>query len=343
MHLTKEKSDLIKILNFIMTCFMILYHAGSPDGLPAFNATDMAVNDFLSHFFDFMCSIVMGYFFSMTGFLLFKGLTFSSYKLKLKKRVFSLFIPYLVWQIIIYVKLLIQGAVQFDIIKFLRLTFCFEMFPYDGALWYVYAVFIMAVLSPILLVLFKNKKIGFAVITALFILNSIRGTVTNPYIIKVITWGYIGNILNYFPAYLIGAFYGKFYDEVKQEYSLAYVFVFLFVSLCIEGRWGYIVVSTLTSILPFMLWTQLPTMQSLRNLKIYNLTFLMYAIHQPIINDIVYKLYDLFSRIRIPISITNIVMRLIILASVVAVSAIIYFVLNRICPKLLKVLCGGRA
>lgn len=343
MQLTKDKSDLIKTLNFIMTCFMIFYHTGSPEGLQAFNAVDAAVNDFLSHFFNFMCSIVMGYFFSMTGFLLFKGLSLSTYKTKIIKRVSSLFIPYLLWQIIVYVKLLIQGSVQFDIIKFLRLTFCFEMFPYDGALWYVYAVFVMAILSPILLLLLWNKKTGLISIVVLFILVCLRGKATNPYIVNVITWGYIGNIINYFIAYLIGAFYGRFYDEIKQENSLLYILILLFVAVVLEGQWSYIVAASLTSILPFMLWMQLPAIPFLKDLKIYNLTFLMYATHQPIITDIVYRLFGLFSRTSIPVSLINIITRLIVLTSVLIFCAFLYAVLNKICPKLLKLLCGGRS
>lgn len=342
MQLTKDKSNLIKTLNFIMTCFMIFYHTGNPDSANAINAIDSGINDYMAHFFDIMCSVVMGYFFSMTGFLLFNNFTFSNYKNKIYKRIFSLLIPYVLWQVIIYAKCLIQGTADFDIIKFLRLTFCFEMFPYDGALWYVYAVFVMALLSPILLLLFRNKKVGLVAIIAIFILNSIKGTISNPYVVSVVTWGYIGNILTYLSAYLIGAFYGKFHDEIDKENTLLYIFILLFVGICIEGRWSYVVVNTLISILPFMIWTQMPALPRLANLKVYNLTFLMYAIHQPLLNDVVYRLFNIASHVHIPVVLINIIIKLIILACVIGIAAIIYNVLRKVCPKLLRLLCGGR-
>ncbi len=325
-----------------MTCFMVFYHTGGPEGSLAINTFDANLNGFLSRFFDAMGTIVMSYFFAVTGFLLFNNLTFSSYKRKIHKRIFSLLVPYILWQIIIVIKLIIQGNYNFSLVPFLKQTFLFMAWPIDGALWYVYAVFIIAVLSPILLLFFKNKRIGFGALVIIFILLNARGTFTNPYIVKIITWGYIGNVLFYLPAFLTGAFYGKFHDEIKEEHSLIYIILILFAAFCIEGTWGQVMSSTLMLMLPILLLFQLPIVPKLINLNVYKLTFLIYAIHQPLIGDIKDPIYRFYTHFRIPVSLDNILIRLTILFTDIAIVALIRVILCKICPKLLKLLCGGR-
>lgn len=342
MNLSKEKSNNIVIMNFIMTCFMVFYHSGNCIQITSVNSIDEIVNAFFAHFFDSMGIIVMSYFFSVTGFLLFNNLTFKSYKRKIRSRFFSLFIPYILWQIIITVKLIFQGKYIFSVWGFISNNFLFLMWPSDGALWYVYAIFIMAILSPILLILFKNKKTAFCSVIIIFLILNARWMIKNQFLINIMEWGYIENILSYLPAFLMGAFYGKFHDEIKTENSLIYIVLLLFVSFCIEGILGQVMSSSLMLMLPLMMLFEMPAVPFLTDLKIYKLTFIMYAVHQSVISDVKKILSDIIYYLNIPAFLGNILIRLEILLLVIVLSALIYLVLNRIAPSFLKLLCGGR-
>ena len=342
MEFTKEKSNLLKILNFIMTCFMIAYHTGGINSSLAISSNDVILNNFVTRLFDSMGIIVMSYFFTVTGFLLFNNLNFKNYKNKIHKRIFSLLIPYILWQVIIAIKLVFQQKYNFSLLSFLKLTFCFKRWPLDGALWYIYAIFILAVLSPILLLLFKNKKSGIISLIIIFFLLCGRTNIfTAPIIQKIMNWGYISNLLFYLPAFLMGSFYGKFHNDIKKERSL-YILIILFEALCLEGVWGSILSTTLILMLPLLFLIELPTIPRLVNLNIYKLTFLMYAIHQPLISDIKPFIEKIYINLGIPIFLDNILIRLTLILIVIGVAFIIYFILKKICPSLLKVLCGGR-
>lgn len=184
MNFFKEKSSTIVTMNFIMTCFMIFYHSGNCENIVSVNFLDESLNAFLVHFFDSMGIIVMSYFFSVTGFLLFNNLNFKSYKRKIKSRIFSLLIPYVLWQLIIAFKLVVQGKQDFSLWGFISENFLFRMWPADGALWYVYAIFIMALLSPVLLVLYRNKKTALCSIIIFFLILNARGMIKNQIIIN---------------------------------------------------------------------------------------------------------------------------------------------------------------
>lgn len=327
-----------------MTCFMVAYHTRGVDSSIAVSPFDAGLNDYLSGFFNAMGGIVMSYFFTVTGFLLFNHLTFETYGRKIRKRVSSLLMPYVLWQMIVTVKSVVQGRYDLSLVTFLKLTFGFVAWPADGAMWYVYAVFIMALLSPLLLILFRNKRKAFVSVIVIFVLLHARWIIfTNPYFVAIMSWGYIDNVLYYLPAFLIGAFYGKFHDEISPEYSTIYVTLLLFVSFCTEGAWGPLMNSTLILMFPILLLIGLPTAPSLVDRKIYKLTFLMYAVHQPLLDDHVKEYaYNFLTFLHMPASLDNILIRLMVIAIDIFISLLIYSVLSKICPQLLKLLCGGR-
>ena len=213
--MNQKVSEKIKILGFLMTCFMVFYHCGALDNSYALNATDAGFNTFSSYIFDAMGKLVMSYFFAVTGFLLFRNLNLKNYPIKIKRRVFSLLIPYVTWQVIVTLKLVLQGKYIFSLQDFLCKTFFLVMWPLNGAMWYLYAIFLLALISPIFLLIFKNKKVGWCLVLATIIFLAANGNITNELFIRIVNHGFVGNIFFYFPSYLVGAFYGKFYDELN--------------------------------------------------------------------------------------------------------------------------------
>ena len=135
-------------LGFIMTCLIITYHVGTPSN--PLNALDDKWNTYIGNIFNSLASLAISYFFTVTAFLLFNNLSMKNFKQKLQKRMYSLLVPYILWQVIIVIKQIFQGKV-WNIKAFIKYTFLFEAWPADGALWYVYAVFLLMLISPFLL------------------------------------------------------------------------------------------------------------------------------------------------------------------------------------------------
>lgn len=116
--MNKEISDRIKIIGFLMTCVIAAYHCGTPKD--PINAFDMKWNTFIGYTFESVAALAMSYFFMVTGFLLFYDLSFKNYFEKIRKRLYSLLLPYLLWQIIIMLKIVIMGGAGLDIKNVLR-------------------------------------------------------------------------------------------------------------------------------------------------------------------------------------------------------------------------------
>lgn len=335
----EKVSNRIKVVGFIMTCFMVFYHCGDYDNSLAINSIDSWFNTELNHLFSIMGGIVMAWFFTVTGFLLMYGLTFDNYPQKIKRRCFSLLIPYVLWQILIALHNIVLAHARYSIKDFLYQNFALVMWPFDGALWYVYAVFLLAILSPILLLIFRNKNIGFIFLICIVLFIQYRGNITNTTFQAVTNYGYIPNVLFYLPAFLIGAFYGKFFNELNSTDSLKYALLLLFTSrLLFFADFS----SVALLILPILGIYLIPTITKVSNLNIYKLTFLIYALHQTIIGDLQSRILSILGLITHSAFCMNLFSRISILIIDIILSAVIYIVLRKICPLFLKLLTGGR-
>ena len=335
----EQLSKKIKVIGFIMTCFMVFYHSGNYDNSLAINSFDSWCNTAFNYIFSTMGGVVMSWFFTVTGFLLFYGLSFATYAGKIKRRCFSLLIPYIIWQFLIAFLNMSFSRSQYSIKGFLYQNFALVQWPCDGPLWYMYAVFLLAILSVILIPCFKNRNVGFIVIIILIIFIQYRENITNNMFQAIINHGYIPNILFYLPAYLVGTFYGRFYEELRNEEALRYVFCILFASYLLYGvNWGSIALL----MLPILGLYLIPNPRISTSLSIFKLTFLIYALHLPVISLLRPSLLNLISLFMNSAFLINALSHIFILLADIVISAIIYFCLKRICPLLLTLLTGGR-
>ena len=78
--MNKNISNRISFLGFFMTCFIVMYHAGTPSATNCF--IDICFNDFTGEIFYGLAVTAMSYFFCVTGFLLFHNLDKKTYKHK---------------------------------------------------------------------------------------------------------------------------------------------------------------------------------------------------------------------------------------------------------------------
>ena len=338
----KRISSNIKIFSFVVSCFMVLFHAGMYDNSNAINQFDRELSELINYDYKLLAFFGLSFFFSVTGFLLFYGLNYRNYLKKIERRVHSLLIPYLIWQALVLIKDLCIGR-RYEILDVLLRTFGLELWPLNGPLWYVYVVFLLALLlSPVLLLMFSSKRSAWISTFAMLILiRFLKQTSIEPVRI-VVSYGLFSRILTYLPAYMIGAYYGRFYEKNRMPesmvYSLAVVLFAYLLDFKISGFFTDMVVMTLPMVLIFIF----PSIPKLENRKIYDYTFLIYALHHPFIVDLKGFIDEGLAWIPIPVTILNIFEHMLILAASVLLAASLSKLLEKLSPKILAVLTGGR-
>ena len=338
----KRISSNIKIFSFVVSCFMVLFHAGMYDNSNAINQFDRELSELINYDYKLLAFFGLSFFFSVTGFLLFYGLNYRNYLKKIERRVHSLLIPYLIWQALVLIKDLCIGR-RYEILDVLLRTFGLELWPLNGPLWYVYVVFLLALLlSPVLLLMFSSKRSAWISTFAMLILiRFLKQTSIEPVRI-VVSYGLFSRILTYLPAYMIGAYYGRFYEKNRMPesmvYSLAVVLFAYLLDFKISGFFTDMVVMTLPMVLIFIF----PSIPKLENRKIYDYTFLIYALHHPFIVDLKGFIDEGLAWIPIPVTRLNIFEHMLILAASVLLAAGLSKLLEKLSPKILAVLTGGR-
>lgn len=122
--MNQEISRRISFLGFVMTCGIVFYHCGPSPAVPSVGL-DQICFDAISNFFTNTATLAMSYFFAVTGYLLFLNLSLRGWAGKVKRRTFSLLVPYLAWQCLTFaVNLLHHEAMTKR--EFLKTTFLLD-------------------------------------------------------------------------------------------------------------------------------------------------------------------------------------------------------------------------
>lgn len=344
--MNRQLSEKIRYIGFICTCGIVLYHCPRIEDAYAISPIDALINSVYDGGIRAVGVLFLSWFFTVTGFLLFRGYSMKSYPEKMRRRVFSLLLPYLLWQLITVLIDTAQGQYAFSAGDFLAKTFLLQRYPIDGPLWYIYVVFLLALLSPPLYLLMKRGKLfAWAGILAIVLLTEACKNIEAPVIKSIIDYGNIGNILIYIPAYLVGAFFGYHHDE-QEPPRLYPILSLLLTALFFDGfSQGFFYYVSL-QMMPIAALYLLPDLPVLHGRKIYRLSFLMYAVHQPLIRDLwpgVLGFYmNTLGRLTMAASLGTLVTSLMLFGATVIFSALLYVLLSRFVPRLLALLTGGR-
>lgn len=192
--ITSQESKCILSLKVILCFLIILLHAHYQ--MP--NVSTVAdvggfVFDFqkflLSYFSTFLCCIAIPGFALISGYLFFATVDFSkaAYKKKIQNRVFTLLIPYIVWNLIVFCgdvalaacgKTNLINTMEWNIFNVLDIFWGIKVggagtCPYNGPLWYIRDLFILYLLTPIIYPLLKRRFLkyifAFILFSALFV------------------------------------------------------------------------------------------------------------------------------------------------------------------------------
>lgn len=137
------------------------------------------VNSFVQIYINRFTDIAVPFFFIISGYLFFYDFKIEDIFKKWKKRFFSLFIPYILWNILLIAFFLIiqnwEWVAQFSnydriSLKLVKLVPLITTNPIVGQFWYIRDLMIFILLSPLLYLLFRNKYIALFLIAVLLYL-----------------------------------------------------------------------------------------------------------------------------------------------------------------------------
>lgn len=178
---TELLSEFINLTRFPLIVLVVLIHSHF---IPA--GYSLPYNSYITEYplycnISYLCSnliarVAVPLFFVISGYLFFKKNTesynWNDYKTKIKTRLHSLFIPYVIWNILILTfTLLVQivrGGVseEYDILNY-SISDYFRVFwdikdgmPFCYQLWFIRDLIIMTLISPLIYLLLKNRGIA---------------------------------------------------------------------------------------------------------------------------------------------------------------------------------------
>ncbi len=236
------------------------------------------------------------------------------------------------------VKSIIQGN-SWTLRQMFEQTFLLRLWPPLPSFWYIYAVFLLSLLSPVFLILFNNEKIGWVSSAALIVLLYVFWSKIH---IGNGQLHYTGNIKSFFPAYVVGAFYGHIYDNNTIQHNLKYIATFLLVGVLLSSAVHDLLANMTVAVLPMLILFVMPVPEWMKNRKLYRLNFLIYATHLAGISLTNARVRNFLLSIIPYVSIANILGRIICILLIIAVNIAVHALMTRFTPRTLKLLTGGR-
>ena len=355
--LQKRQSTLIKAMRFPLIVMVVFAHSlGFQSYHIDLSADAWNVYHFISEMISHnLCKIAVCWFFVFAGYFFFlnlpkEGLTGKWLTDKWKRRVWTLLIPYLIWNLLPVILTFIKtnlfaklGLPQTEAVSTLftngnnPLTW-FLTGPANFPLWFMRDLMIMALISPVVYVIFKHcpRFVSILFLIALYIL---------PYELPVLTWrGYF--------FFSLGAFLGiqqlsllALCKSVKCPAAILAIITLLTATFYNDApfhNW------LLKALYPFGMITFMNICDKLiekesrcdKLCKLSAVVFFIYAAHE------VYILgwtKGLFLRVLGDGLASSWISFIFVPIVVLGVCIGLYYLLNRIIPRTLAISCGGRS
>lgn len=254
-----------KYLHFYMASIIVMYHVGGLTDIYT-STIDHFLTNILIFGFEILANIAMIYYFFISGFLLFNNLSYDNYFTKIKRRFFSLLFPFLIWNFFVHLlKVLVGKSNVFDFV------YIFDMrhYPPNGPLWYMYCIFLLALMSPLFIKMIKKHSL-ILILFSSFICN---------YFLQNFSFsdGYLINLLHFFPIWLLGGAISK------NTFNLTNILILIFLSaFSFSGSiQNYFIFLIEILIVLYLITKKYNIFSFLENN--YKYSFLMYLIHGPLI------------------------------------------------------------
>ena len=146
------------------------------------------------------------------------------------------------------------------------------------------------------------------------------------------------------PSYLLGAYFGFYCTQASEIDNLRFLLAALLAAFAVDAVFsGFFSLITL-QVLPLFALFLLPMPEFLCDRKVYHLSFLVYALHQPLLKHLLHPIRDLMYVVypASPAALINGLGRVLYLLAILCLARALHTMLSRFCPKALDVLTGGR-
>ncbi len=299
-------------------------------------------------------------FFFVSGFLFFYNSDFSKsvYVSKIKKRVNTLFVPYLIWNFIAFIILLIQvhpRIVRFfpllndyrvDITSFLSsfwitnlpISMSGPANPINTPLWFIRDLMMLVMLSPIIWWLIKHFKLGTIFILGIIWFFSLGERIGFP--------GLCHQSIFFFP---LGGYFGvnrlNFVELIRELFWVPFLYFCIAIADAVSKNESYNATLHNVGVLLGMVSVVYLVSLLLRKEKIQvddfliGASFFVYALHNLLLGKLT-KIVILYIRPESPILV--LLVYFMMPTIVISLCLVLYKLLNRLSPRISSVLTGGR-
>ncbi len=316
----------ISVLSLIMVTGVAMYHS------------DLR---YLTDYATVLSMVIMPYFFTITGYFAIKGITKENQYKRIGKRVKTLLVPYILWNLIQLVYYMISTGFSYRLsVKQALVSFFFS--PINIPSWYLFSVFVIILFLPVFRFFFSSKVKAVIGLILAFVLAFSAHIWFAEYILKLGTaGGFIIKTIQYMPAFYIGGF-ATIFDERFLKVSpkraiitvpIAIVMLFL---LCYSfGRWEEVFI-LITNIYPIVYWQMHPECIFNNKKVILFLTdpTLFLCMSHIMVGEIVERIFRLPDNIRFEL--------IVLPVSYILIYAV-YYICRKYIPWFIGPLTGGRA
>lgn len=338
-----------EIISFLLSIFVFFIHISSFAQYSNTCSAISAVNERASFFFkESFTRFAVPMFFILSGIAFFKGYDNSKYLNKIQSRIFTLVIPYLLWNTIwmifdvvcsyTFISNFFVGRQQFSL-TFANVLKGIFFYGNNIPFWFLFNLIIFSLAAPLIYFIVRNKYIGIASIILLTILATFGIGIASSVF-------YSSTSIIY---YLIGAIIGKHYFDFASRkvnkgirYSsiiilLSYItFKNIFPSSHCSLEILQVVVFSLCS---FALWNIVDIfIDKIKPREIYSNSFAIYAMHTNI-SAIITKLIFLCLPKSEWMAIPNFIITAIFTLTIINLICIF---LQKFFPKVHAILLGNR-
>ncbi len=350
--MTKSFSVKITYFSFFFAIMLVFYH-WNPVAWSnyTFNSNILIgkLCYLINRFFDMVGGYSVSFFFTNSAFLLYYNLDSSNIYHKLKRRIFSLILPFIIWNCIYFFALYYQpnGQHFFSIIKKCLIS------PYCGTTWFIEAIlFYIALILP-LYILMKKPIVSEIILISVFYFSTRNNAVFN--LLSNSSFGqsiHLTRFFSYIPSYFIGIYLAlRLKDYVlNNNYENRSIRTFSIMYLLLSFAFG----ASYCYFFPLALWCSIPnSFFENKSIKYIDCSFIVFVFH-PLILDIYKKLstHDTFNLIitklllnyENSISDINMIYNRLFLGLIFSLACVIFAnVIKFIFPRLYTIIVGMRS
>lgn len=346
----QKKIDIIPKYSVLLCMMVVMIHNSIPSYFTyETKGTAFYIHYCLTNILPLLYACAVPSFFIISGFLFFRNYQTKDYGKKIKSRVHTLLIPYLLWNVF---GLLTEMLTK---IPFFSAMATVNSNPFDWTnivmgiffhrytvLWFVFMIMLFAVLAPIIFYIVK-KKILFSfvfVILLLFVLFYDKGFSS-----------FLGIGLEYSSIvyYLIGAYLGCYYKEIfnyRTHFNVYALILFFAATIALENSvkeyelYSRIYFILVKIILLYLIFAHFESKIKIKHW--FGATFFIYAFHLPVMRFTSGMLRLFFDVINIDFALKELLLYAVsfVIVMIVCIKVASYLELKT--PRIYKLLTGNR-